>query len=166
MSKKQSGFTLIELLIVVAIIGIIASIAIPSLVRARVSANEAGTIGDIRALVSAEVAYQSTNGGVYGDLTCLSTPSGTGCIAGYSSAAPSFIDSTITNTALPKSGYSRSFSFAANGSAFGYGASPVTPNQTGVRYFGSDASGRICADLANPLTFTNAQLDPACNVLR
>jgi type IV pilus assembly protein PilA len=143
--KQEGGFSLIELLIVVAIILIIAAIAIPSLMRSRIAANESAIIGDIRTVITAEATFQSAAGG-FGQLTCLSAPSD--CSAGAGSVA--MLDSVIA-TQMTKSGYRRTFMTGAelvDGSglyaAFAYGGTPMGTGRTGIRGFAGGDDGLLC----------------------
>ena len=169
--RPTSGFTLIELLIVVAIIGIIAAVAIPSLLRARVSANEAATLGDIRAVISAEAAYHSVNGGYYGPLDCLAGPFTANCIPSYPANGPIFLDSQLASLSA-KNGYNRSFQpgiptgVRLDMPCYAYHTTPITIGLTGVRGFAGDCSGLMC--LTNdgaPVPSVNGILGP-CTPLR
>jgi type IV pilus assembly protein PilA len=173
--KNQKGFSLIELLIVVIIIMIIAAIAIPSLLRARISANESATIGDARTVISASAAYASANASWFDTaLTCLNGPSIVGCIPSYPTNGPSFLDSNVANL-MGKSGYDRTYApgdavpaakippQASPGSvtSFVYSATPQSVGRTGIRGFAGDSSGVLCASPTGvqPTTKGTIELD-------
>lgn len=149
--RNDKGFTLIELLIVVAIIGILAGIAIPSLMQARISGNEASAIGSIRAIISAETDYNSLNRGYAADLGVLA-------LTCPGSTVP-FIGSDLRLNGINKNGYTFSvvngnLSVAGpndcNGTATRTGfyatARPLTIGATGFRGFAANAQGAVWED--------------------
>lgn len=151
--RRNNGFSLIELLIVVAVILILAAIAIPNLIRARIAANESSAVASVRTIMTAEATYASTYP-VIGYSPALAN------LTGSAPCSPSSTTACLVDTVLA-SGTKAGYYFTAVGgtpsplgdnTTFAVGAAPYAPNVSGVRRFCAGNDNVIHYDLNTGLS--------------
>jgi type IV pilus assembly protein PilA len=162
--RKQKGFSLIELLIVVAIILIIAAIAIPNLLRARMAANESSAVASIRTVTTGEITYQTAypTVGYAPALVNLGGALGAACVP--SSTTACVIDSVLANNGNPAGSGKSGYSFTSGAGTVSGGVNvgftilgkPLTVNQTGIRAFCAEEDAVVRVDPVGVCSNTEA----------
>lgn len=154
---RDRGFSLIELLIVVSIILIIAAIAIPGLIKARISANQASAVESMRTILIADSSYQSTYGNYAPTLVSLGSagpcPNGTP----PTPAQFCYLDTAVSNASTPatgKSGYFFTYVQVSNVS-FTLNGDPIAQGSTGDNHYFGDQSQVIRFNSAAPATLAD-----------
>ena len=169
--RKAWGFSLIELLIVVAIILVIAAIAIPSMLRARIAANEASAVSSIRTINTAEVVYQAAYPTVgYASKLSQLGPTSQGVCKKPAQAHSCLVDWAVSNASAAssaKSGYYFKLRAGGSGNSSSYevAGSPAVFNETGVRNFCSIEDGVVRYDNKGTSTLISVAKCPKSSAL-
>ncbi|MCP4650037.1 MAG: prepilin-type N-terminal cleavage/methylation domain-containing protein [PVC group bacterium] len=144
----RKGFTLVEIMIVVAIIALLAAIAIPNLLRARVNANEAAAQSTLKTISTAAESFRAAQ----------TTPAYPANAAAMTGATPAYVDATVFAASPGRQGYVYTFTrLTAN--TYICGAEPDVNQTTGTRTFGVDQTGVIRATAGKSTINTQALYD-------